>query len=239
MRSKPHVLVLPVSVAAHLALLGLFTLATSAPATFVESGAMYVSLEDGKAVVPQMAASVRKFTPVQTVSAVPDLEIQRAPASDIEPIFIRRALPEAPPQPDSEAEALAIEQMVAANSARASAVGETCQLTQWVQGALQQDPSVRAALSAIPREARSLANAIMLWDGRWVESRAVSALQATPIREAIVVGVLTAPAACRDETIRGPLLIAVPDRFGTTLLAVGSGVWKWSDLLPEANAPRS
>lgn len=238
MRSKPHVLVLPVSVAAHLALLGLFALSTSAPPTLIEAGAMHVSLEDGKAVAPQMAASVRKFTPVETVSAMPDLEIQPAPPSDIEPILVRRALPETPPQPESDAEVLAIEQGGAANSARASAVGETCQLTQWIQGALQQDAAVRAALSAIPREARSLANAIMLWDGRWVESRGVSALQATPIREAIIVGVLTAPAACRDEAMRGPLLIAVPDRFGTTLLAVGSGVWKWSDLLPEAGAPR-
>ncbi|WP_309643920.1 hypothetical protein [Phenylobacterium sp.] len=237
MRSKPRLLVLPLSLAAHLALLGVFALAPPPPPTAAAAGALYISLQDGLAVAPPRAVAPLSLTPVEVLDVLPDLKIAPAAPSALAPILIALDLPDTPPQPDTESERPSVEQPLAASATRAAAVGESCQLTQWIQGALREDATVRAALSAIPREARSLANAIMLWDGRWVESASMSARQSAPIREAIILGVRTAPAACRDETLRGPLLIAVPDRFGTTLLAVGSGVWKWSDLLPEAGAP--
>lgn len=239
MGSKPRTLVLALSIAAHLGLLGMFAISTTAPSRSFEVGAMYVSLDDGAAVTPQTAAPSPKLMPAEVVSPLPDIEIQAAPTTPIEPILVGRSLPEALPEFESEQTTPDLKPMTAAAAPRALARGETCQLTQWIQDALRQDDSVREALSAIPREARSLANAIMLWDGRWVETATMSAGQVLPIRDAIILGVRTAPAACRDEEMRGPLLIAVPDRFGTTLLAVGSGAWRWSDLLPDAALPRA
>ncbi len=114
---------------------------------------------------------------------------------------------------------------------QAFTIGETCQLSQWIQWTLQNDPSVFSALSAIPREGRSLANAIMLWDGDWVASDVMTAEVTDPIRAAIVIGVESAPVDCIDQPIQGPIFLPIQDDFGTTLVAVGSGTWQWADLL--------
>ena len=118
---------------------------------------------------------------------------------------------------------------VAAASTGAS--GQTCQLTAWLQQALQADPQVQAALPAIPKPARSVANAIMLWDGGWVDPRPNATNGVTAIRLAVIAGVRSAPAACRAQVVRGPELIILTQGADSTILAIGSGEWRWGDLL--------
>ena len=120
--------------------------------------------------------------------------------------------------------------------------GDRCGLGEWLQATLQNDPDVRVALSQVPRGARSVANAVMLWNGAWVEARGYDGRDTlAPIRRMIADGLRTAPSQCRDEVMTGPRFIAVGDSAQTTVLAVGSGLWRWSDLLvgaPLADARR-
>jgi hypothetical protein len=109
-----------------------------------------------------------------------------------------------------------------------------------LQAAFQGDPKVHDELALIPRQARSVANAVQLWDGVWVDPRAVGGPAiADPIRAAIVAVVSQAPAGCHDQPVLGPRLFAVVDPRGTIVVALGSGQWKWTDLLdpPAAASP--
>lgn len=110
--------------------------------------------------------------------------------------------------------------------------GDPCQLTEWLQGLLADDPFVRAALARLPLDRRSVANAVMLWDGRWAEARTGAGedlLQ--PVRQAITTRLAQAPAECRDYWMAGPRFISVTDQRRPTTLALGSGLWRWADLL--------
>ena len=110
------------------------------------------------------------------------------------------------------------------------APGETCDLAGRVQAALRDDPAVRAALAMLPRDARSVANAVMLWDGRWIAGTTTSTSYALDrIRAAVIATVAAAPAPCRQEAQTGPVLMLLagsPD----TVLALGSGRWRWGDV---------
>ena len=93
---------------------------------------------------------------------------------------------------------------------------------------------VHASLSQVPREARSVANAIMLWDGRWMEASDLGGSTiADPIRAAIIEQVRFESPACRDMPIRGPRFITLVATPANIVLAMGSGEWRWSDLLDE------
>ena len=60
-----------------------------------------------------------------------------------------------------------------------------------------------------------------------------AAVEATGgLHSAIERIVAAAPAQCRDEEIIGPVFVPIPEGERTTMLAIGSGVWRWSDLLP-------
>ena len=112
--------------------------------------------------------------------------------------------------------------------------GEPCEILASLQQVLQLDPGVRRALLRIPIANRSVANAVMLWDRGWVTGALIGGDDALePIRTAIRKAVETAAPNCRSETVVGPRLLSVQGPDGTTVLAVGSGQWRWADLLDE------
>lgn len=233
MRKSSRPLALIGSLAVHLALVALGLSAKPAPPTEAALGPMFVSLYDGVAPRPSMDLLRPRLRAVETVASLPQVRVDPMTVPTDLVVFVSRDLPEAPSVDEPVTDATDLASAPAATaSPRALAAGETCQLTQWIQAELSADPTVAGALASIPRAARSVANAIMLWDGAWIETRAVSPSQIEPIRHAVILGVRNAPPACLDEEMRGPLLMSVNDRHGATLLAVGSGVWKWSDLLP-------
>jgi hypothetical protein len=115
--------------------------------------------------------------------------------------------------------------------AGASTVGEggggggTCDMARVVQQALRRDPVVRAAV----QDTHRLGKAIMLWNGDWVRSGGQDGKGLSAVREAVMWEVAFAPEACRNRPVHGLVLLSLAD--GATRFAVGSGDWRWSDLL--------
>lgn len=110
--------------------------------------------------------------------------------------------------------------------------GIGCDLSDAVQTRLRSSPEVTAALQRMPSNARSVADAVMLWDGHWIDAAAVGGSGALdPIRTAVAAAVAAAPANCRAAPVIGPRLLIVPGVTGNQVLAFGSGQWTWSQLL--------
>lgn len=133
-----------------------------------------------------------------------------------------------------DAPALAAPEAAAEPSLPTGAVqtGTGCDLSGAVQTRLRSSPEVTAALQRMPRNARSVADAVMLWDGHWIDAADVGGSGALdPIRTAVAAAVRAAPASCRDALVAGPRLLIVAGATGNQVLAFGSGQWTWSQLL--------
>jgi hypothetical protein len=119
-----------------------------------------------------------------------------------------------------------------------SSAAQACEIAAALQDALQQNEMVRAAIARVPRSSRSVADAIMLWDGSWRDDEFTGEPTVfEPIRGAILEAVRNASVECRDQPVRGPRFMAVNMGPSTTVLAVGSGVWRWADLIESARLP--
>jgi len=132
------------------------------------------------------------------------------------------------PTPDSVVVAL-LEQ------ADASASAGACDLTAPVQAALQTSARVMQGLPRIPRDQRSVANAIMVWNANWV----TPATDLQPgafddIRDVVATTVAAASETCRLQPQGGPRLILLPGTTENVVLALGSGTWRWQDVLDTA-----
>lgn len=199
-------------------------------------------------IVSPFAAAPRTTAPPETPAAAeptpsppPDREPPAPPAPEIAGSAASAGQGPAPlANPDPGPGAPETPPVSVAEQARSPDVAADCHIVAELEGDLQRDSSVRQALARVPVRARSVANAIMLWDGQWAAAEALGGEQAVgPIRNAIVSGIRRAPASCQVEQVSGPRLIAIRDAQGTTLLAVGSGVWRWSALAGEAEGVSS
>lgn len=109
--------------------------------------------------------------------------------------------------------------------------GDGCDMTTWLQNKLRKDPEVRSALARAREAPGYTGRPILVWNGAWTPSHGQEGLGLAGVREAIMMEVAFAPAACRAEPMRGHVLISVEDRPGAARLALGTGAWRWSDLL--------
>lgn len=103
--------------------------------------------------------------------------------------------------------------------------GGRCDMAARLQAALRRDPLVRAAIVG------SSGKATLLWNGEWVRSLSEDGKGLATIREAILWEVAFAPAACKAQPVRGLVVLSLNGAGGPTRLALGSGAWRWSDLL--------
>lgn len=101
--------------------------------------------------------------------------------------------------------------------------GGQCDMAARVQAALRKDPLARAAVHSAGD------GAIVVWNGDWVQATTEDGKGLAAVREAITFEVAFAPAACRQQRVRGPVLLTMSD--GSARLTVGTGEWRWSDLL--------
>ncbi|WP_168075514.1 hypothetical protein [Caulobacter sp. SSI4214] len=146
------------------------------------------------------------------------------------------AAPPQPPPPEAQPEAASASAPELAMSGQGWIVdvNAPCDVLGGVQQRLQDDPAALDALQALPVDNRSVANAVMLWDGTWRQDGPARPIAA--LRAALQRALTGAPPACLAADNIGPRLIMLRDGRGTTLLAVGSGAWTWAQLTIPAEA---
>jgi hypothetical protein len=103
--------------------------------------------------------------------------------------------------------------------------GSRCDMAARLQAALRKDPLVRTAVGGVAGKAT------LLWNGDWVRSSGEDGKGLAALREAIMWEVAFAPAACRTQPVHGLVVLSLNGLAGPTRLALGSGNWRWSDLL--------
>jgi len=138
------------------------------------------------------------------------------------PVLARIAMTPAPDNSDLLSES---QLAGAASAGQGGGGGGGCDTALRVQQALRRDPLVRAAVA----DAHRLGAAILLWNGDWVRSGGQDGKGLSAVREAITWEVAYAPEACRNQRMHGLVLLSLAD--GGTRMAIGSGDWRWSDLL--------
>jgi hypothetical protein len=106
-----------------------------------------------------------------------------------------------------------------------------CDMARAVQRALRGDSLVRTAVEGANR----VGKATMLWNGDWVRSGSQDGKGLSAVRQAIMWEVAFAPEACRNQRMHGLVLLSLADRG--TRFAIGSGEWRWSDLLGVHGVP--
>jgi hypothetical protein len=104
-----------------------------------------------------------------------------------------------------------------------------CGMVRRLQAALRSDARVRAAAAEAHRET---GRPILVWNGDWVRRGAQDGKGLAGVRQAIAVEVAFAPKACRDQPMRGLVLLSLADAPGAPRIVLGEGgAWRWSDLL--------
>lgn len=120
----------------------------------------------------------------------------------------------------------------AATSGTGSAGGE-CNMPRWLENKLRKDRSVQAAIADA-----NTSGAIMVWNGDWVKHPGQEGEGLAQLREAMMWEIAFAPEACRKQPVRGLVLLSLNDG-GSARIVLGSGQWRWSDLLfPRGGVPR-
>lgn len=141
--------------------------------------------------------------------------------------------PPAPAQPSKPEPQLVPQQATSASvqSASTASPGTACGTLELVMAALLEDPAAILAVRNAPPEARSIADAIVIWNTEWSPAAGTIEAPLGAARAAISRSLATVPDACLDEDVAGPRLLPISVGDGTTFLVVGSGMWRWRGLL--------
>jgi len=112
-----------------------------------------------------------------------------------------------------------------------SGSGGRCDMVARLQRKLRNDPSVRAALARARRAPGFEGRPLMIWNGDWVRHGEEEGKGLASLRQAIAVEVAFSPKACRAQRMRGLVLLSLADSPGVSRVVLGTGAWRWSDLL--------
>lgn len=171
---------------------------------------------------PEPAPKRTPRTPVKSKPPPIKARMARAPAPPtVAPVVASEGPPDAGVSEVGEAELAG-----AGTAASGAGGGLGCNMTQFLQGKLRRDRRVQAAVSEIHR-----GKAIRVWDGGWVRHGVQEGAGLAAVREAIQWEVGFAPEACKDERVRGLVVISLADAPGSARIALGDGDWRWTDLL--------
>ena len=111
--------------------------------------------------------------------------------------------------------------------------GQACAIAAAIQADLLLDEPARAEIAAIPFDARSVANAIVLWVGTPEHVR-----PNLPATDALILKrLLSVPEQCLDLDQPGPDFIYAMVDNRTISIAVGSGQWRWRTYFDLLSAP--
>jgi len=104
--------------------------------------------------------------------------------------------------------------------------GGRCDMVAWLQAKLRKDRRVQAAMAQAHQ-----GRAIRVWNGDWVTHPGQEGKGLASVREAIMWEVAFAPEACRQQRVRGLIVVSLDDGPASPRVVVGAGDWRWSDLL--------
>ena len=223
------------SVALHLGLLAAVLSVGPEPQRFAEPDPMPVSL-----VAPRLLP-----TPPPTPEPKPDPEpAPPKPPAAVKPpptLKARKPLP-APPEvrplavapakvaaPGDEVSDAEVASAATAGGGGGGAGGQGsggCDMARLLQDKLRSDHRVRAALAGVPG-----GRTIRVWNGDWVRHGEQEGAGLAAVREAIMWEVAWAPEACRKQPVRGLVLLTLNEGPPPARVLVGTGAWRWSDLL--------
>lgn len=110
-----------------------------------------------------------------------------------------------------------------------------CAIFDLVSKSLTAEPVVTAAILSTPRESRSIADAVVIWNVGWSANSGSPAEPLGPARTVIEQSLRSVPDNCLDEPVAGPRLVPIPEGERTMFLAIGSGNWTWRQLLTETD----
>lgn len=104
--------------------------------------------------------------------------------------------------------------------------GRNCNMAGWLQARLRRDARVQAAMAQAHN-----GKPLRVWNGDWLRHEGQEGNGLATVREALMWEVAFAPQACRAEPVHGLVLLSLNDGPGAARVALGSGEWRWSDLL--------
>jgi hypothetical protein len=118
-----------------------------------------------------------------------------------------------------------------AAAAAATVPGEACGTLDLVMKAMVADPDAVLAVRNSPQEMLSVAQALVIWNERWSDAAISADAPLGPARAVVERTLGGMPDGCLDEQVTGPRLVPVPGDRGMMFVVIGSGVWRWRELL--------
>lgn len=235
------------SLGAHLALLAAIVLAPPPPGLPPETPPVDVALVklpltvQAPAPIPPAPAPPVPAPPAPSKAAAPSPKKAAAPTKHAAaaPLKARsvaaRADAETLAAADGDGQAPDVQpsasDMAGARHAGGGGGGGACDMAARLQAALRRDARVQGAVADADRQVGSAGTVIFLWNGDWIRRGGQDGAGLASVREAILWEVGFAPVACRTEPVHGLILLTLNDTPGAPRLALGSGNWRWSDLL--------
>lgn len=99
-----------------------------------------------------------------------------------------------------------------------------------LEAALRRDAEVLEA-ARLAQTGFRRGSAIRVWDGAWTQSAGQAGRGLAGVRQAIALEVGFAPRACKEQAVRGLVVVELGDTADAPRLALGIGAWRWTDLL--------
>jgi hypothetical protein len=240
---RRRVLGVALSLATHALVVALLLFTPAAPPPVLEPPPIAVELISEPPQVPAPAPPAPK-PPAPAKRAARKTVAKPVPTkpAPVKTVVVRRALARPKPAPRNvetldadeapeggiNAELSDAQLAGAADAGSGGGGGGACDMAGRVQAVLRKDRLVHSAVAGYTGKA------IMVWDGEWVWMRGDIGRGLTAVRQAIAFEVAFAPEACRATPMHGMVVFSLNGAQGPVRLAVGSGNWRWTDLL----APR-
>ena len=233
--TQGRIVAINVSVALHMALFLTLIWTRAEPPKPADPFPMSVSMIDAPLLVPEPKPPP-KAAPAPTPKPPEPLKI----AARKTPPPVR---PRVEPLPagdvtkgETSSKQLSEGELAGATTADSGPSGRNCNMVRMLQTALRKSPGVAAAVVAA-HQSMGGARPITMWNGEWIRTNGEDGAGLAGVREAMMIGIAFAPEPCRSEPVRGPVLISLNDSPGGARLALGSGEWRWTDLLTPRRNP--
>lgn len=116
-------------------------------------------------------------------------------------------------------------EVAGAATAGSGSTGGACNMVKMLQAALRKDARVQSTMASV-----NTGRPVVVWKGGWVRHGDQEGAGLAAVREAITWEVGFAPKACREQHVRGLVLLSLNDSPGAPRVILGGGDWRWSDL---------